>query len=76
LLGGRENVEFRLYPELNHVFVKAMYDDILKASKEYGTERHIGEEVIGDIAGFIREHSAREAQSEEEEAPSKAGGTE
>ena len=24
-----------------------------KASKEYGTERHIGNEVSGDIAGFI-----------------------
>ena len=76
LLAGRENVEFKLYPELNHVFVKAMYDDILKASKEYGTERHIGEEVIGDIAGFIRGNSAPEAQPEAEEAPAEAGGTE
>ena len=28
-------------------------NDILKASKEYGVERHIGENVISDIAGFI-----------------------
>ena len=55
-LAGRENTEFRLYPGLNHIFVTAMYDDILKASKEYGEERHIGEEVIGDIAEFIRMH--------------------
>lgn len=54
LLAGRKNVEFKLYPELNHVFVRAIYDDILKASKEYGTERHIGEEVFEDIADFIR----------------------
>ena len=40
-------------PELNHAFVTAIYDDILKASKEYGVERHIGEEVIADIAEFI-----------------------
>ena len=53
LLAGRNNVTFRLYPELNHVFVKAIYDDILKASKEYSVERHIGDEVIGDIARFI-----------------------
>ena len=53
LLAGRDNVSFRLYPELNHVFVKAIYDDILKASKDYRVERHIGDEVIGDIARFI-----------------------
>ncbi len=56
LLAGRDNVTCRLYPELNHVFVTAIYDDILKASKEYGVERHIGEDVIADIADFI--HSA------------------
>ncbi|MBR4394267.1 MAG: alpha/beta fold hydrolase [Oscillospiraceae bacterium] len=53
LLAGRENTVFKLYPELNHVFVNAIYDDILKASKEYSVERHIGEDVIGDIAAFI-----------------------
>ena len=53
LLDGRDNVSFRLYPDLNHVFVPAIYDDILKASKDYSVERHIGEEVIGDIARFI-----------------------
>jgi dienelactone hydrolase len=56
LLAGRENAQFRLYPGLNHCFVNAIYNDILKASKEYGTERHIGEEVIGDIARFILEN--------------------
>jgi hypothetical protein len=35
--------------------VDALYDDILKASKEYGVERHIGEDVIGDIAAFVLE---------------------
>ena len=53
LLSGRENIRFRLYPELNHAFVEAIYDDILKASREYRVERHIGETVIGDIASFI-----------------------
>ena len=54
LLSGRENTVFKLYPGLNHCFVEAIYDDILKASKEYSKERHIGEEVIGDIAAFIK----------------------
>ena len=56
LLEGRANTEFRLYPNLNHCFVDALYDSILKASKEYGTERHIGEEVSDDIADFILRH--------------------
>ncbi len=59
LLAGRENTVFKLYPGLNHCFVDAMYGDILMASKEYGTERHIGDEVVGDIADFIL---ARDAQ--------------
>lgn len=53
LLAGRENTQYKLYPELNHVFVKGIYNDILKASKEYSVEQHIGEDVIGDIAAFI-----------------------
>ncbi len=55
LLAERNNTVFKLYPELNHVFVNAIYDDILKASKEYNVERHIGEDVIRDIASFILE---------------------
>ncbi len=53
LLAERSNTFYKLYPELNHVFVDAIYDDISKVSKEYNTERHIGEEVISDIASFI-----------------------
>ena len=56
-LETRENVTFRLYPSLNHVFVEAIYDDILKASKDYSVERHIPEEVINDIAQFINERN-------------------
>ena len=53
LLGERENVTFKLYPNLNHVFVPSVYFDISKAKQEYSVEQHIGEEVIGDIAGWI-----------------------
>ena len=55
LLADRANTYFKVYPELNHIFVKALYDDILKASKEYKVERHIGEEVMSDIAAFIQD---------------------
>ena len=56
LLALRKNTVFKLYPDLNHLFVKALYDDILKASKDYKIERHIGEDVISDIAAFILEN--------------------
>ena len=55
-LKDRNNIEYRLYDNLNHVFVEALYDDVLKANKEYDVERHIGEDVIGDIADFIHSH--------------------
>lgn len=53
LLGDKENVSFKLYEGLNHCFVPALYDDISKATKEFSVERHIGENVISDIAGWI-----------------------
>ena len=54
-LSGRENTYFKLYPELNHLFVNGIYSDILKASKEYSTERRIGDDVIQDIADFVNQ---------------------
>ena len=56
LLGDRENVTFRLYPGLNHAFVPARFDSIAKAKQEFTPERHIGGDVLDDIAGWIREH--------------------
>lgn len=55
-LAGRENTEYRLYPELNHLFVSAIHTSILKASAEYSVERHIGDDVLDDIAAFIFEY--------------------
>lgn len=57
LLAGKPNVTFRLFEELNHCFVPAIYTDISKAKKEYSTERHIGPEVITRIAGWIHENA-------------------
>ena len=54
LLTDRANTEFRLYPSLNHCFVEAISQDITKTAKEYGTERHIGDEVLDDIATFVK----------------------
>lgn len=55
LLADRPNVTFRLYPGLNHAFVPAIYDSIMKANQEFGVERHIGDGVIADIADWIKE---------------------
>ena len=54
LLEGRDHVTFKLYEGLNHCFVPAIYRDIKQAKKEYNVERHIGEDVIGDIAAWIK----------------------
>ena len=35
LLGDRRNVTFKLYPNLNHLFMPSVYGEILKAKKEY-----------------------------------------
>ena len=56
ILKDKTNVRYKLYPELNHLLVSAIYDDILKASRDYSIERHIGDEVIRDIADFIKEN--------------------
>ncbi len=65
-LKDRDKVEYRLYDELNHLFVKSVYNDILKAGKEYKVEQHIPDEVIDDIAAFIRDNSAAPATEEGE----------
>ena len=54
LLGDRDNVTFKLYPGLNHALVPALSGSILKAKQEYNTERHIGPNVLDDIAAWIR----------------------
>lgn len=54
ILAGRENVTFKLYPGLSHAFVPATYDNISMAKKEYGIEKHIGDDVISDIATWIK----------------------
>lgn len=53
LLSDRENVIFRLYPGLNHTFVSARFDSIADAKKEFTPERHIGPEVLDDIARWL-----------------------
>ena len=53
LLAGRDNVTFRLFPGLNHAFVTARFDSIADAKKEFTPERHIGPEVLDEIAEWV-----------------------
>ena len=57
LLKDKAEVTFKLYENLNHAFVPAIYDNIMKANKEFSKERHIGEDVIADIANWIKKTS-------------------
>ena len=56
MLKGRENVTFRLYPGLSHLFVPASTDKIAKAPAEYKIPKKIPDDVINDIAAWIREN--------------------
>ena len=53
ILKDKDNVTYKLYDDLNHVFVKGIYNDITKASKEYSVPQHVDVRVIKDIAAFI-----------------------
>jgi uncharacterized protein len=49
LLGGRSNVTFRFYPELNHLFMPSKYGTI----EDYNVPGHVDEAVLADIASWI-----------------------
>ena len=53
LLTGRDNVVFKLYPELNHLFMPAVYGELKDLKKEYRIPSHVDEGVIGDLASWI-----------------------
>jgi alpha-beta hydrolase superfamily lysophospholipase len=57
LLSEKDNVTFKLYENLNHAFVPSVYGNIMKAKQEYNIKQHIGEEVIADIANWIKKIS-------------------
>lgn len=50
ILAGKENVEFRLYNGLNHIFMKA---NGLRNIMDYDLEAYVEKEVIDDMAEWI-----------------------
>ncbi|MBR5315521.1 MAG: alpha/beta fold hydrolase [Firmicutes bacterium] len=57
ILKDKGQVTFKLYENLNHAFVPSVYGEIAKAKKEYNVEQHIGENVIEDMANWIKGNS-------------------
>ena len=57
LLGERDNVAFKLYPDLNHLFMKSAYGTLKDVKKEYKIKGKVDETLIDDIAAWIRVNS-------------------
>jgi uncharacterized protein len=53
LLGDMPNATFKLYANLNHLFMPSVYGNILKAKKEYKVAQHVDKQVINDISNWI-----------------------
>ena len=53
MLCGKDNVTFRLFPGLNHMFVTAKSDRITDSKNEYKDSRHIPDDVIQTISDWI-----------------------
>ena len=50
-LGKKPNVSMKLYPKLNHLFVSG---DQKSVPEEYGVSGHVDEEVIRDLAAWLK----------------------
>ncbi len=53
LLEGKDNVTFRLYSSLSHLFTPARYRTLKDVRKDYGRAEHIPACVTDDIAAWI-----------------------
>ncbi len=53
ILSEKPNVTYKLYPNLNHLFMPSVYGEILKAKIEYKIAQHIDKQVINDISDWI-----------------------
>ena len=52
-LSARQDVTFKLYPKLNHLFVEG---EGKSTPAEYERPGHVAEVVVNDIAGWVRQH--------------------
>jgi len=54
LLAGRENVTFRLYEGLNHLFMPSAKTSILQLMDEYAIPARVDNQVLADIVAWIK----------------------
>ena len=52
-LGARQNVQMKVYPKLNHLFIEG---EGRSTPSEYANGGNVAEEVVVDIAAWIRKH--------------------
>jgi len=53
LCAGKENFQYKLYPGLNHLFMKAIYPSVKDFKKEYEVAQHVDPQVLSDLADWI-----------------------
>ena len=54
LLAGRENATFKLYENLNHIFMQSSGYNITELEKEYGAKSNVDAQVLQDMADWIK----------------------
>lgn len=55
ICADKPNVRFKLYPGLNHLFMKSVYGRVKDYKKEYKVPQKVSPEVLDDIAQWISE---------------------
>ena len=53
ICADKSNIEFKLYPGLNHLFMKSIYGTIKEYKKEYKVPGKVDSYVLNDIAEWI-----------------------
>ena len=54
ILGDRPNATFKLYPNLNHLFMPSIYGTINKVMKEYKIPQKVEGYVMDDVAEWVK----------------------
>ncbi|MCL2365931.1 MAG: alpha/beta fold hydrolase [Oscillospiraceae bacterium] len=57
ILKDHPDATFKFYPDLNHAFMPALYNEVGKAMKEFKQERQVEDYVIADMAKWINAHA-------------------
>jgi len=54
IMADKPNATFKLYPGLNHLFMKAIYGTVNKVMKEYKVPQKVEGYVMDDIANWVK----------------------